>query len=105
MKSWPGMKARFCRQVCGDIMSMEDLRRSMDFSTNSIRLEGFVKDFFESMAMMWSGALEKELTAEDIATLLACPFACGVLKEYSVKMGLEPTGIRIEVDARELKDN
>lgn len=86
-------------------MAMEDLRRAMDFSTNSIRLEGFIKEFFEATAMMWSGALEKELTAEDVATLLACPFSCGTLKEYSIKMALEPTGIRIEVDARERKAN
>lgn len=86
-------------------MAMEDLRRAMDFSVNSIRLEGFVKEFFEAIAMMWNGALERELTAEDVATLLAFPFSCCTLKEYSIKMELELTGIRIEVDAREKKAN
>lgn len=64
-------------------MSMEDLRKAMDFSAKGIRLEGFVKEVFEAIAMMWSGALERKLTTEDVATLLACPFSCGTLKEYS----------------------
>ena len=105
MKSWQCRKREFYLRLYGDLMAMEDLRKAMNFSANSIRLEGYVRKFFEDTAMIWSGALERELTAEDVATLLACPLGFGTLKEYSIKMGLEPTGIRIEVDARELKGN
>lgn len=86
-------------------MRMEDLRKAMNFSANSIRLEGYVREFFEDTAMIWSGVIEKELTAEDVATLLACPLGFGTLQEYSIKMELEPAGIRIEVDAQEMQDN
>lgn len=86
-------------------MGMEDLCKAIGFTQSTIQLGEFNQGFFEAMAMMWSGALEKELTANDVVTLLAAPFSCGILKSYSVKMDLETTGIRIEVDAQEAQDN
>lgn len=86
-------------------MSLEQLRQLAGFEKSGIRLEGFTKDFFDAMALMWSGALKKNLTAEDVVTLLACPFAAGNVAEYAIKMGMEPTGIYIAVDVQEKKDN
>lgn len=86
-------------------MSMEDLRKAIGFTESTIQLGDFNQGFFEAMAMMWSGALGKELTANDVVTLLAAPFSCGILKNYSVKMDMETTGIRIEVDAQEARVN
>lgn len=86
-------------------MSLGKLRQLAGFEKSGIRLEGFTKEFFEATALMWSGALKRRLTAEDVVTLLACPFAAGNVAKYSIAMGMEPTGIYVAVDVQEKKDN
>lgn len=86
-------------------MSMADLKREIGIDGAEYHLGKFNQEFLDALALMWSGAVERELTAQDVAALFACPLAAGNLKSYSIKLTREPRGMSLEIKAQEMTVN